>query len=326
MDLSDQQAVAILRRAGVDGPIEARLLHRENHVWQLDSEAGMFFLKTHTKDWYAHAPNGDPFTVEHERAAWACLAAHGLAAPEVVLVERGGDNPLGRPFILTRDLRGKPMTTYIGDRAFESVLVAVARNMARMHGITFPYAGYITADGPTAPPCEDAWQHRCWTAAQRQRDVLALLYRADAPLPDQLVRRLEPLFSHMAERLAAAYEPPRFVHGDCHAHQFFVFEENGAWRVSGVVDMEVASAGDSVEDLLHFCMELAALLSPATRWWQPFFAAYGAPPPFDLFRLRLLGVTPEEFAAYRWPGTWAAILERLLAAGDWDALFTLGPA
>ena len=48
----------------------------------------------------------------------------------------------------------------------------------------------------------------------------------------------------MGDRLRSSYEPPRFVHGDCHANAFFLVEEAGLWRVTGTVDMEVASAGD----------------------------------------------------------------------------------
>ena len=49
----------------------------------------------------------------------------------------------------------------------------------------------------------------------------------------------------MGERLRSSYDPPRFVHGDCHANAFFLVEEEGSWRVTGTVDMEVASSGDA---------------------------------------------------------------------------------
>jgi hypothetical protein len=126
--------------------------------------------------------------------------------------------------------------------------------------------------------------------------------------------------------LAPAYQPPRFVHGDCHAHQFFVSGPavDGAWHVHGVVDLEVASAGDPVEDFVKLTIEVAARLPAATRWWEALFAGYGAEPDFEPFRLRLLGIGPPSFAWLRQPSErppWASVLRHLLDARDWAELF-----
>ena len=69
--------------------------------------------------------------------------------------------------------------------------------------------------------------------------------------------------------------------------------------MTGVVDMEVASAGDPIEDLLKFSLELAPILPARTRWWQALFDGYGQEPEYALFRLRMLGCSPEEFACVR---------------------------
>jgi aminoglycoside phosphotransferase (APT) family kinase protein len=128
----------------------------------------------------------------------------------------------------------------------------------------------------------------------------------------------------MSARLAGAYRPPRFTHGDCHAHQFFVVHEESGWRVTGVVDMEVSSAGDCVEDLMKFSIELAQSLEFYTRWWEALFAGYGGAPDFDAFRLRLLGAAPLEYGP---SGKWVqtnnreAMVLRLLQAPDWPSLF-----
>ena len=118
---------------------------------------------------------------------------------------------------------------------------------------------------------------------------------------------------------------PRFVHGDCHASAFFLAHAGGAWRVTGTVDMEVASAGDVGEDLMKLCIELAAILPASDRWWEALFDGYGATPEFDLLKLRLLGSEPAEFAWIdRWPKQWNDIVRHILNARSWSQLFDLG--
>ena len=128
----------------------------------------------------------------------------------------------------------------------------------------------------------------------------------------------------MHDELQSSYEPPRFVHGDCHASTFFLVEAVGAWRVTGVVDMEVASAGDVGEDLMKLCIALAADLPASTRWWEALFDGYGTRPEFDLLKLRLLGSEPAEFAwTSRWPKPWEETVRHILNAGSWSELFDL---
>ena len=128
----------------------------------------------------------------------------------------------------------------------------------------------------------------------------------------------------MPDRLKSCYEPPRFVHGDCHANAFFLVKEGGAWRVTGTVDMEVASAGDVGEDLMKLCIELATVLPASGRWWDALFDGYGSEPEFELLKLRLLGATPADFAwTGRWPESWDAIVRHITGAGSWYELFDL---
>jgi aminoglycoside phosphotransferase (APT) family kinase protein len=321
--LSQHQTRAVGRLLGLAGPMQAVLLKRHNHVWRLASGRDVVFLKAYTKAWYGDDPAATAFCVAHEADAWAVLAAHGLATPEVVLAARDGANPLGRPFLVTRALPGRPLTALLAEYAARpgdgaALLRTAGAYLRRMHAVTFPAPGYVVAGGPTAPPPVDAWQHRCWTARARRHDAESMLRAAGADLPATLVRRLAARFAAMEPVLAAAYDPPRFVHGDCHAHQVFLVPVDGAWRVTGVLDLEVASAGDAVEDLLKLCVELAVAAPAGTRWWEALFAGYGGAPPFAPFRLRLAGMAAAEIG---WPGSRAAVLERILAATSWETLF-----
>ncbi len=308
---------------------QPRLTHikKQNDVYRIDCDSDVFFLKTYTKDWYGSDIARTGLNAHHEATAWTILAQHGLAAAEVVYVATSCDTPLARPFILTRQLGGTPFTTLLTSNHHQrhTLLSTVGSYLQQMHRITFTFPGYLTTlSGPTTPLDPQQWQHRCWSARHRQEGTLAYLVQQQEHLSLATFREVFAACSQMADRLAGAYQPPRFTHGDCHAHQFFLAESDRAWHVTGVVDMEVTSAGDCGEDLLKLSIELAQSLAYTTRWWEALFEGYGLIPDFELFRLRLLSATEPEFGTCgRWIGTatWEAMLRHFLHATDWDTLF-----
>jgi aminoglycoside phosphotransferase (APT) family kinase protein len=249
----------------------------------------------------------------------------------VVLVASDNVDAFGRPFIITRRLPGAPLTHLLRQSTAaqqSQLLVATGDYLRRMHAITFTYPGYLmSAGGPATPPADQDWQHRSWTPGARRRNAVALLATRGSELTPELGDRLHRLFESTAETLESSSFAPRFVHGDCHAHQFFVDVSGAEPKVTGVVDMEVASAGDPIEDLLKFCLEVAAILPAQTRWWQALFDGYGQEPEYTLFRLRMLGCSPEEFACVR-PGSaerpWGDVVRHILAADTWLDLFADG--
>ena len=78
-------------------------MKRKNDVYRV----GEYFVKLHTKAWHEGDPRAWTGAVQHEAAAYACIAQHGLAAPEVVLALITSDNSLGRPCLVTRALHGE---------------------------------------------------------------------------------------------------------------------------------------------------------------------------------------------------------------------------
>jgi aminoglycoside phosphotransferase (APT) family kinase protein len=329
--LERAQATALLRSIGVVDPVAVSVIHKFNHVYQLQAGRQVFYLKTHTKAWYRGNLQAPANCVRHEQCAWDILARHGVPAPEVVLGATESANEFGRPFIITRGLTGAPLTALLGNASEaeqRQLLVATGDYLRRMHAITFTHPGYLMlTDGPAVPPSNQDWQHRSWTPQARQRNALSLLASQGSELPPALGDRLHQLFASMAERLEANWAPPRFVHGDCHAHQIFVDAGGDAPQVTGVVDMEVASAGDPIEDVLKFSLELAPILPAGTRWWQALFEGYGQEPDYRLFQLRLLACSPEEFACVRPAAAarpWAEMVQLVLAANTWQDLFTDG--
>ena len=322
LSLTREQARQIMILAGFTGDADIRFVKQHNHVWELITPDGTFFLKAPSKDWCGGDVEREGLTVNHEGEAWDCLAANGLTVPEVVLSFTHGENPLAHPFLLTRKLRGIPLTASLSAATMDEALRKVGEYLQRMHRIEFPFPGYIMTGGPSRPLRDDEWTHRCWTAKKRQQDALDCLETNAFSLPDDLRQVLRSETLSMGARLASAYTPPHFVQGDCHAHQFFVDTDRDGVHVTGVVDMEVASAGDSGEDLLHLFMEPSHRLPVESRWWEKFFAGYGELH-FDLFRLRMLGVTPIEFQVSHWPGSYEQILRHILRARSWYEIFSL---
>jgi aminoglycoside phosphotransferase (APT) family kinase protein len=328
-ELMTQQATSILHLAGRYGPVEVTHLKRANDIWRLRQRGDTLFLKVYTKDWYGGDPGKEIGGVRHEQAAYTILAAHDLPTPPVVMARVDGDNPLGRPFLLLGELAGAslvPLLRQSEATEFAALLEATGDYLRWMHAITFRFPGYLMEpDGPQASPQPDAWQHPIWTAERAQREALTLL-DADRPrLSRALSARLESLFATLADALAPAYRPPRFVHGDCHAEQFFLARCGGAWQVTGVVDMEVSSAGAAEADFAKVGLEMMCQFPPETHWWEPLFAGYGGAPEFERLRLWLLSMGEPSFKAYgadKWPATREATLEHLLAAHDWRSLFT----
>jgi aminoglycoside phosphotransferase len=309
--------------------VEVSEITQHNHVWQFSDGQDIYFLKTFTKSWYGDDVARTAFCVRHEHDSYACLAAHGLPTPEVILAKSDMDNPLGRPFIVTRKLEGESLMTHLKTadaRQFQPLLEKTGDYMRRMHAISFAFPGYITGEGPTAPPDENGWQHPCWSAKKTQQEALAAL-EADRPrLSVEIVAQLDELFSTMPEALAEVFQPPHFVQANCHAHQFYLSQAVDGWQVSGCIDMEVASTGCYLYDLVAFAIEMAAFFPATTNWWQPFFQGYGREPDFGLFKLIMLGLPEICFKIYgetRWPGTRQQILSRLLEALNWQELFNV---
>ena len=314
--LSAAQAQQILERIHIRGLISVKLLKRHNHVFEITTGEKVLYLKTYTKDWYAGTDGSG--AAQHEAGGFAALSARGIPAPRVVLLETTGQNPIRRPFLLTEQLRGRPLTQLLQESKpedFRALLRATAQRLRQYHGIVFRFPGYVgDAEGPQAPPTQDGWLHFYCSAERMQREVLKWLENDRRYLPAKLFEQLHDRFSTIEKALAPEYAPARFIQGDCHAHQFFLFNADGQWQVSGSVDMEVAAAGAPICDLLKFCAEMAEDFSVQTRWWEPLFEGYGGAPDFERFRLL--------FLSNDWDArTDVQLVPRRLTAQTWEQLF-----
>jgi aminoglycoside phosphotransferase (APT) family kinase protein len=240
------------------------------------------------------------------------------------------DNALERPFILMEALRGESLTALLdkADRLdFARLLRATGEYMSRMHAITFQFPGYITLAGaPASPPDPATWGHPIWTYSELEKLSLKRLERDAEAVSQGTLDKEREFFSVLAADMKAAFEPPHFTHGDCHAHQFFLDKEDGCWVVTGVVDMEVSSSGDAEADFGKFAEILPGELPAATRWWEPLFEGYGREPSLDLlkFRMAACGLGDGGGIGYHpWPGNREQVLAHVLSAQNWFELFDL---
>jgi len=306
-------------------PTEAELIKTHNHVFRVRNAGRTHYLKSHTKDWYAENQGQTGHVALREQAAWQALADIGLSTPEVVAVDESTDNAIGSAYIATAELRGEPFTELLAriseDEAYE-LIHAVGAYLRRMHSIRFERPGILSPEGPVM----GEWQHRFWTYRGFRTWAADDEAGAKEELPDHLFRELRDYTSEWQPRLKAAYDHPTFVHGDCHAHQFYVFRESDRWTVSGVVDMEVSSAGDCAEDFLKLCAEMSRRYEAEMEWWVSLFDGYGEGPDFELLKLRYLASGYLELSPYAYrivPGVRELVVQHILAARNWQELFDL---
>lgn len=311
------------------GPIDdVRFLRPANHSWRVRAGDSSFYVKAHTKDWYRDQPASSA-PVRHELTGHRLLRAAGLPAAEVIGSALGRDNPLGWPYLITRELEGRSLPDLLesaGPDDAVRALRAVGRHLARMHALTYEHPGYLIDGPPTAPPPSDQWLH--WLCRLERfllyfcDNVAAHSSEVDLATGDAVMALLQQVFP----RLRRTYVPLRFVHGDCHADVFFLTDHAGSWQVSGVVDLENCAAGAPAFDFVKLFISLAGQLGAEIGWWRPLFEGYGREPDFDLIRLLLIGHAQVNFTclgARSWPGTRADILRHILSSRTWDELFDL---
>jgi len=305
------EAQAILASAQIQcAAPDVELIKTHNHIFRITTPAAVYFLKTYTKDWYQDCAIG---VVTHEAGGFSALATRGIPAAAVVLSCDHLHNPLQRPFLLTRQLRGEPLTKLLRESSphdFKALLGTTGSHLRRCHEIVFNYPGYVgSPEGPSSPHEPGQWIHPYCSAAKMQQEALAGLHSERNQMPPELFAAMVELLSSFEHRMQSEYYPPRFIHGDCHASHFFLYQENGSWQVSGSIDMEVAASGAPICDLMKFSNEMVTLFPHTSHWWKPLFDGYGGEPSFEAMKLLFLC-------------EWADRRERLLQARDWEALFS----
>lgn len=318
---------SILAAAGVQAPTHGRVIVQRvpsgNLVFRLSTDRGAFYVKAPTKDlgeWSIEVEGARTKAIR-EAAAAECLRRRSLAAMEVLAVETGVANALGRPYLLTREVRGRPFTEVAASASASTLaeaLSAVGAYLRSVHSIEFSAAGYlVSADGPIGPtppaPVRPSHTPEAAQAAAYQ-DLAKTARSLDAGLRREVARRL----SSIADGLRNEFHPPHFVIGGFHPNHPYLDHEAGGWTVVGCIDLEVASGGRVLDDLVTFATGIMTRVDAEVPWWEPLFDGYGSEPSIESVRVELLascsylfGEAPDLDATYR----------ALLAAPTWSKLF-----
>jgi hypothetical protein len=236
----------------ITSPLRVILVKSESHVWHLQSSGDGNYLKAFTKSWDGTDVAGTAYNVEHEEGAYGRLASQGLPSAEVAKLIRTCDNPLCRPFVLTRKAVGDTLMALLEHapgREFRALLEATGDNLRRMNAITCANPAYATADEPSGPLVEGAWRHTCWTVQPMQRHALKVLDAEADQLTLDLSRQLRRVFNTTTGELCSAFDPAHFVQGNCQINHFFLIQDGRSSQVTASIDMEAASAGDTLYDL-----------------------------------------------------------------------------
>lgn len=151
-----------------------------------------------------------------------------------------------------------------------------------------------------------------------QAHALADLDRARSQLDHQTIEALEARFSSLAETIRPDFLRPRFVIGGFHPNHPFLSLLEREWSVCGCIDLEVASGGRPLVDLVTFAVGMMFRSDPAIPWWEPLFEGYGLEPSFEAVRTELLSSGAYLFGSSADLG---AIYRALLRARSWHELF-----
>src|SRR5688572_5806333 len=105
---------------------------RHNHVCRSQRAQETPYVKIYTKDWYGDDVPRTEYCVRHERDAYALLARHGLPTIEVMLARPDCDNPLRRPFLVTREAVGSSLNQLLAQAEatqFQALLESVGAHL-----------------------------------------------------------------------------------------------------------------------------------------------------------------------------------------------------
>lgn len=324
-DILDRVTAAFTRASGRP-PRSVVQIKRQNAVFRIvDADGAIHFLKVYTKGWNGYGAS-TWIAVHREAAAWEIMGALGLGAPRVLAADESTDNPLGQPHLVTSGLPGGPLFECLGTRDQPGphdahVLRHLGRFLGTLHSHRFPHTGPLLRGGP--PPLQPGDYHflswsrqgmEAWWHDTREADAAKL----DAPTRaacDAFVRAQIP-------RATEDMADPPFVHGDCHAHQFFC-DPGQDHAITGVIDLECAQSSERGPDFAKLFIELIGHFSPRTDWLEPFWEGYGAVYDFDLLRLHLLLFQEINFKCLgprNWPGDRQAVVNHILHATDYPSL------
>lgn len=314
----------VFRLATGQFPKGVKQIKDKNVVFEVsDSNGALFYLKFYNKGWGGYGADTWPQAAK-EATAWRLMRDIGLRAPEILACDLTTHNPIGQPYLLSRGLAGRPLTTVLAEVGLvPDIFEALGAFLGKLHSCRFAHPGPIINGPPSAPPSKDEYHFLAWTRFGLESWIEQTRKADSELLPDNLRTELDTFYREQAPRAISTMGDPRFLHGDCHAHQFFLSFLQDTWTIEGVVDLECAQSGIRGQDIAKLFIELIGALPKQNGWLQSFWSGYGEVYDFDLLRFHLLIFEHVNFKCLgprSWLGTREEIVRHILSARDYQAL------
>lgn len=299
-----------------------------NDVSRLEIGNEVLFLKVPTKDLEAWPDplNGAAVKVNREATAHLLLGSRGLPAVEVVGVELSQDNPLGRPYLVTRRASGDAFTTVVprsGEEPRSGPLEAVGQYLASTGSIELANCGFLENPQGDVDPQSPAPPRGSHDPEVEQSRALRDLATARPYTPEDLYDKVHQMLSGISVATALEYKPPRLVLGAVHPNHPFLTIVRGDWVVSACIDLELASAGNPlVDDVATFAFGMMFHFRDAYPWWEALFGGYGVAPSLERFQLILLSSCSYCFGPSVGMENISRVYRAILMANSWSDLFS----
>jgi hygromycin-B 7''-O-kinase len=194
--------------------------------------------------------------------------AEGLPTPSIL----GSDDSkalLPQNYLLMTMLQGQRLSHVapsLSELQLRDIYFQMGTLLAKVHAITLDAFGYITTRVIASHATNEAYMR-----FQFQKKLAEL----DAHGGDvSLRRRVEEYVARYGELLTHA-EAPVLCHDDYHEGNVLVAEEGANWRVTGIIDVENAVAGDPLLDIAK--TDYYAIKAHAAKR-EGFLAGYGQLP------------------------------------------------
>jgi aminoglycoside phosphotransferase (APT) family kinase protein len=194
--------------------------------------------------------------------------AEGLPTPSIL----GSDDSkalLPQNYLLMTMLQGQRLAHVapsLSDRQLRDIYFQMGTLLAKVHAITLDAFGYITTCVIASHATNEAYMRFQFQKKLAELDA----HGGDASLR----RRVEEYVARHGELLTHA-ETPVLCHDDYHEGNVLVAEEGANWRVTGIIDVENAVAGDPLLDIAK--TDYYAIKAHAAKR-EGFLAGYGRLP------------------------------------------------
>jgi aminoglycoside phosphotransferase (APT) family kinase protein len=243
LTISDAQAMAIVERVAA-GRSVARISEIQggeiSAIFQIDLAGGAspLVLKVY--------PDALHWKMRKELMVSQMMAGRlSVPTPRIVLSD-DTKSLLDLNFVVMGRLDGVSLSEYertatLGHTEVSSVYAQLGKVLREIHGIPMAAFGYIGADGVVTPHASN----RAYMSFQFHNKLAEFVERGGSAA---LAGRLRTLVDHRAFLLDGC-AAPSLCHYDFHAGNILVEEREGSPRLSGILDLENAIAGDPLMDI-----------------------------------------------------------------------------